>query len=46
MKRKDASMILEVILCLGVKNFSDFARNAGDMGDLNEILRNIFGGGF
>lgn len=30
----------------GGQNFSDFARNAGDMGDLNEILRNIFGGGF
>lgn len=29
----------------GGQNFSDFARNAGDMGDLNEILRNIFGGG-
>ncbi|CZE47887.1 DnaJ C-terminal domain-containing protein [Campylobacter geochelonis] len=30
----------------GGQNFQDFARNAEDMGDLNEILKNIFGGGF
>lgn len=30
----------------GNQNFHDFARNAEDLGDLNEILRNIFGGGF
>lgn len=30
----------------GGQNFSDFARNAENMGDLNDILRNIFGGGF
>ncbi|NLK66476.1 MAG: DnaJ domain-containing protein [Campylobacteraceae bacterium] len=29
----------------GGQNFSDFARSAGDFGDLNDILRNIFGGG-
>ncbi|GKH60881.1 DnaJ domain-containing protein [Campylobacter ureolyticus] len=30
----------------GNQNFSDFARNAENFGDLNDILRNIFGGGF
>lgn len=29
----------------GGQNFEDFARNTQSMGDLNEILRNIFGGG-
>ncbi|NLY04232.1 MAG: DnaJ domain-containing protein [Campylobacter sp.] len=30
----------------GGQNFSDFARSTEGMGDLNDILRNIFGGGF
>lgn len=30
----------------GGQNFSDFARSAEGFGDLNDILRNIFGGGF
>lgn len=30
----------------GGQNFSDFSRNAGSSADLNDILRNIFGGGF
>ena len=30
----------------GGQNFHDFAQGSADMGDLNEILRNIFSGGF
>ncbi|MBQ7270969.1 MAG: DnaJ domain-containing protein, partial [Campylobacter sp.] len=30
----------------GGQNFGDFARSAGNMDDLNEILKNIFGGAF
>ncbi|MGG7047832.1 MULTISPECIES: DnaJ C-terminal domain-containing protein [unclassified Campylobacter] len=30
----------------GGQNFHDFARGSANMGDLNEILRNIFSGGF
>ncbi|MDO5045295.1 DnaJ C-terminal domain-containing protein [Campylobacter sp.] len=30
----------------GGQNFHDFASSSAGMGDLNEILRNIFGGGF
>lgn len=30
----------------GGQNFHDFASGSAGMGDLNEILRNIFGGGF
>lgn len=30
----------------GGQNFHDFARGSANMGDLNEILKNIFGGGF
>lgn len=30
----------------GGQNFHDFASGSASMGDLNEILRNIFGGGF
>ena len=30
----------------GGQNFSDFARNAEGFGDLNDILKNMFGGGF
>lgn len=30
----------------GGQNFQDFARSSANMGDLNEILRNIFSGGF
>lgn len=30
----------------GGQNFHDFARGSADMGDLNDILRNIFSGGF
>ncbi|PSM51689.1 co-chaperone-curved DNA binding protein A [Campylobacter blaseri] len=30
----------------GGQNFEDFARNTQSMGDLNDILRSIFGGGF
>lgn len=30
----------------GGQNFSDFARNSANTGDLNDILKNIFGGGF
>lgn len=30
----------------GGQNFSDFARSAEGFGDLNDILKNIFGGGF
>jgi protein translation intiation inhibitor len=30
----------------GGQNFHDFARGSADMGDLNDILKNIFSGGF
>lgn len=30
----------------GGQNFHDFASSSANMGDLNEILKNIFGGGF